>query len=118
MAIKYYTWTPCNPCRERSELYRKAHDYCRQRGRLDLGVEVLNTTAKYQEYVKNVKPLRKRQGIPFVWDDELKQEIIFDGAETQSRPGTVVSGEEQETQKPAVSRPRRKRTAKAQQPDA
>ena len=118
MAIKYYTWTPCNPCRERAPLYRKMNDYCYEHGILGFGVEVLNTTAKYQEYVKNVKPLRKRQGIPFVWDDELKQEIIFDGAETESRPGTVVSREEQEAEKPSVSRPRRKRTAKAQQPDA
>lgn len=115
--IKYYTWTTCKTCYERSKLYQQAKQYAEGTG-AEFAIELLGTTNDYQRYVHNIKPLRSRRGVPFVWDEKLNQEIILNGAETKGRLGKMVSGEEQEAQKPTVPRPRRKRTAKAQQPDA
>lgn len=115
--IKYYTWTTCKACYERSKLYQQAKQYAESLN-AEFAIELLGTTGDYQRYVREIKPLRKRRGVPFVWDEKLNQEIIFNGAEDESRLGTVVRAEKQEAEKPSVPRPRRKRTAKAQQPDA
>ena len=112
--LRYYTATLCSACHIREKLYQQVHDYCRKNGRLDLQVVRLSSTEQFNDYFKNIKPYRNgRKGLPMVFDDETKQEILFDGKEGVRRRKVLRRGE-QETQEPDVSGHRRTDSAEAE----